>query len=116
MVNSIVAGYVRSLKYGEFTKTDLVQDATMGLICAVEKFDPTRGFRFATYGQWWVRKYLNEGVQNQNRMIRIPVSLAYRISKVGISGGGGGRRLDGIEVVFDGGGWDGGRGRGGGHS
>ena len=82
MVNSIVAGFVRSVKYGEFTKTDLVQDATMGLICAVEKFDPTRGFRFATYGQWWVRKYLNEGVQNQNRMIRIPVSLAHRISKV----------------------------------
>lgn len=89
VVYNIVDGYLQSMKYGGesggqtvFAKKDLVQEATMGLIYAVERFDPSRGFRFATYAQWWVRKYLNECLQNHNRMIRIPIALAYRISKV----------------------------------
>lgn len=82
LVDIIVKNYVSTFAFGRFTETDLKQDATVGLIRAVEKFDPERGFLFSTYGRWWVRKYLHEGVQNHDRMVRIPNSAAYRIAKV----------------------------------
>ncbi|CAN0197566.1 unnamed protein product [Ectocarpus sp. 6 AP-2014] len=82
LVDIIVKNYVGTFAYGRFTEKDLTQDATVGLIRAVEKFDPEKGFFFATYGRWWVRKYLHEGVQNHDRMVRIPNSAAYRIAKV----------------------------------
>lgn len=83
LVDIIVKNYVSTFAYGRFTETDLKQDATVGLIRAVEKFDPERGFLFSTYGRWWVRKFLHEGMQNHDRMVRIPNSAAYRIAKVG---------------------------------
>ncbi|CAM9698165.1 unnamed protein product [Scytosiphon promiscuus] len=82
LVDIIVKNYVGTFAYGRFTEKDLTQDATVGLIRAVEKFDPERGFLFSTYGRWWVRKFLHEGAQNHDRMVRIPNSAAYRIAKV----------------------------------
>lgn len=76
LVVKIARRYVRS----GMPILDLIEEGNIGLIRAVEKFDPELGFRFSTYGAWWIQQTIERAIMSQNRTIRLPVHVVKRLN------------------------------------
>jgi RNA polymerase nonessential primary-like sigma factor len=76
LVVKIARRYVNS----GLTLLDLIEEGNLGLIKAVSKFDPEKGFRFSTYGIWWIRQTIERAIMNQVRTIRLPIHVAKEVN------------------------------------
>jgi len=81
----LVINIAKKYSYLGVPMLDLIEEGNLGLMKAVEKFNPNKGYRFSTYGAWWIKQYITRAIANQGKTIRIPVyviELLMRFKKV----------------------------------
>ena len=67
---------------GGLPMSDLIEEGNLGLMHAIEKFEPDRGFRFSTYASWWVRQNIERAIMHQARLVRLPVHIVRELNQV----------------------------------
>jgi len=78
----LVVSIARRISHRRLDLEDMIQEGNLGLIKAVKRFDPSRGYKFSTYATWWIREGMGRALQQQGRSIRLPVHMQDRLQRL----------------------------------